>query len=273
MKRPFHYGAGLPLDRLIDAHLFIICPNNSGSTFLKKALATSSSTWNLVREGQHTFGFAGPSTIDRRLHRHWACDDRSISVFTDPGAYDWARTRQAWYFQAYSKNPDANIFVEKSPPFVLVVDQLARQFREPRFIFMVRDPYAMVEGLLRKSGPPGSRRLPNGARFQIAANHVMNCLRYQKRNIESSGSRGVFFSYETMCDQPRQAEELIRALVPELADVNLRQRIEVWEYDEELRNMNAQQIARLTEKDLREINDVFAAHQDLLDYFHYRLRM
>jgi hypothetical protein len=37
--------------------------------------------------------------------------------------------------------------------------------------------------------------------------------------------------------------------------------------------MNAQQIARLTKEDLREINHVFAAHRDLLDYFHYPLRM
>lgn len=265
---PLHYGAAHPLADQIETHLFVICPNNSGSTFLKKALATSRHTWNLMREGQHTFGYAGPSSIDRGLHRHWACDDHSISVFRDPQAYDWDRTRRAWYFQAYSSDPNATVFVEKSPPFVLIVDELARHFRDPRFLFMVRDPYAMVEGLLRK----GNRRLPAGPRFRIAAHHAINCLRSQQQNIETQGARGAFFSYETMCDAPAEAEREIRRLVPALADVTLRQRIEVWEYNEELRNMNEQQIARLTSDDRTQINAVFAQHQDVLDYFHYSLR-
>ena len=263
-----HYGAACGLENLVDTHLFVICPNNCGSTFLKKALATSPQTWNLMREGQHTFGFAGPSSIDKGLHRHWACSEESIAVFTDRGAYDWELTRRAWYFQAYSSSPNATVFVEKSPPFLLLVDQLVENFRQARFLFITRDPYAMVEGMLRK----GNRRMPPGSRFQVAATHVMNCLRYQKRNIETWGDRSVFFSYETMCDRPEYAEQLIRGLVPDLSDVRLRQRLEVWEYDEELRNMNEQQIARLGQDDLRQINEVFSLHEDLLDFFHYPLR-
>ena len=45
----------------IKTHLFIISPNNSGSTFLKNALAASEHTWNLKKEGQHTF-----ATSDRQ---------------------------------------------------------------------------------------------------------------------------------------------------------------------------------------------------------------
>ena len=57
------YGAKYDLENLIETHLFIICANNSGTTFLRNALATSKHTWNLTREGQHTYGFAGPSSI------------------------------------------------------------------------------------------------------------------------------------------------------------------------------------------------------------------
>ena len=53
-------GALHDLERVVDTHLFVICPNNSGSTFLQKALATSRRTWNLPDEGRKALGYAGP---------------------------------------------------------------------------------------------------------------------------------------------------------------------------------------------------------------------
>ena len=44
-------GALHDLERVVVTHLFVICPNNSGSTFPRKALATSRRTWNLPWEG------------------------------------------------------------------------------------------------------------------------------------------------------------------------------------------------------------------------------
>ena len=61
------YGAGRDLERTIRTHLFVICANNSGSTFLKEVLATCRATWNLPREGQKMLGYAGPGS--RRRHR------------------------------------------------------------------------------------------------------------------------------------------------------------------------------------------------------------
>ena len=34
------FGARHDLERTVTSHLFVLCPNNSGSTFLRKALAT-----------------------------------------------------------------------------------------------------------------------------------------------------------------------------------------------------------------------------------------
>ena len=54
-----HFGDGCDLESRITTNLFIICANNSGSTFLKDALAASRRTWNLTVEGQFMFGFVG----------------------------------------------------------------------------------------------------------------------------------------------------------------------------------------------------------------------
>ena len=266
-----HYGAGHDLENLIKTHLFVISPNNSGSTFLKNVLATSRHTWNLEREGQHTFGFAGPSTRQSGTHLIWASQKSWIDLFTDAQAYNWPLTRKAWYFQAFSHNPEATVFVTKSPPCLLNVAQLHRAFAGAKFIFMVRNPYAAVEGICRRRK---RHTLPKGHDIrEAAARHIINCLRYQKQNIETYGDCGLFFSYEAMCDQPDQVEQSLQELVPELDDLTLCQRISVKGiYNETLRNMNDQQISRLTAADLRHINQVFEQQQDLLDYFRYPLQ-
>jgi hypothetical protein len=206
------------------------------------------------------------------LHKRWAAEQRWIDRFTDPTAYDWVASRRAWYFQAYSLSAQARVFVEKSPPFLLVVDRLVEHFDNARFLFMVRDPYAVVEGVLRKSRSASGNAVPSAADVDRAANHVMNCLRWQQRNVTAWCDRGAFFSYETMCADPAHAEGLIKRLVPTLDDVTLRRRLRIREYDELLRNMNDQQIARLDVDERKRVNDVFGRHRDVLEFFGYPLR-
>ena len=259
-------STGRDLGSLVGTHLFAIAPNNSGSTFLKVALASSRRTWNLFPEGQFAFGFIGPNTHEQgRLL--WSCGpwrDR----FADAAAYDWPRNRAAWYFQAFARDPDASVFFTKAPPFLLQVGALRRHFRNARFLFMVRNPYAVCEGIHRYRPP-----LPPGkGYFEAAAEHVVNCLAFQRDNLERYGSHGVFFTYEAMCDEPRRVEREIRRLVPALDDLNLRQRLEVkGRYDEMLTNMNERQIARLTPGQVAAVNRVFRPRRDVLRYFGYDL--
>ena len=100
----------------------------------------------------------------------------------------------------------------------------------------------------------------------------MNCLALQRDNLERYGSHGVFFTYEAMCDEPRQVEREIRRLVPALDDLNLKQRLVVkGRYDEMLTNMNERQIARLTPGQIAAVNRVFRKRRDVLRYFGYDL--
>jgi hypothetical protein len=267
-----YYGASNNLAELIKTHLFIICMNNSGTTFLRNALATSRHTWNLLREGQHTFGFAGPSSIGLKAHKRWASEDYWIEIFTNSNNYDWFTIKRAWYFQAFSVSKTASVFVEKSPPFLLIVNQLVENFENARFLFMVRDPYAVVEGISRKSLMLSGANAPREKILKQAATHVITGLKYQRANIEKWGDRGVFFTYEQMCEQPQRVESMISRLVPELNDLVLCRRLKVREYDEELRNMNEQQIGRLTSDDRQQINRVFSANQNLMDFFKYCIR-
>ena len=261
------FGAGRDLERTIKTHLFIICPNNSGSTFLMKVLATCRATWNLTVEGQWMRGYAGPVPGSDSL-LIWASTREWRDVLADPSAYDWPRTRRAWYFQARARDPRASVFVTKSPPHLLLVDELARHFANSKFLFMVRNPYAVCEGICRycRGG------LPDPELEERAARHIVACLEQQRRNVETHRSAGVFFTYEAMCGAPGSVAGRIAALVPELHDLALRQRVQVkGQYDELLADMNARQIARLGPGQIARFNQVFRAHREVLDHFGYPL--
>ena len=261
------YGAEHDLERAVGTHLFGICPNNSGTTFLKEVLATCRATWNLEREGQRMLGFAGPATWQEgRLI--WASERRWLDRFADADLYDWPR--KAWYFQAYARDPEASVFYVKTPPFLLYVGELIRHFRNAKFLFMVRNPYAACEGICRRfrtRGPASDRAIR-----EAAATHIVTCLDYQRRNVETYGERGVFFTYEAMCGDPERVEGEIRSLVPELDDLRLRQKLPVkGAYDEMLTNMNERQLARLSGDEIAAFNRVFRPRRDVLRHFGYDL--
>ena len=262
------YGALHDLDRLVTTHLFVICPNHGGSTFLKEALATCRMTWNLEREGQHMLGFAGPSSRATGTGLLWASEQRYIDLYTDDRAYDWPRIRKAWYFQAFARDPAASVFVTKSPPFLLNVAGLDRAFANPKFLFMVRNPYAVIEGIRRRrwKRPHFDER----ELLDAAARHAAACLEYQRRNVDAYRANGRFFTYEAMCDEPARVERAIRSLVPELDDLELRQRLPVkGMYDEMLTNMNERQIARLDAARIEAVNRVLRPRRDVLERFGY----
>lgn len=260
---PFH-----DLHSRVKTHLFVICPNNGGSTFLKEALATCRLTWNMEREGQHMFGYAGPSSRGTGTGLLWASEQRFIDLFTDADAYDWPHIRKAWYFQAYARDPTASVFVTKSPPFLLNVAGLNGSFRNPRFLFMVRNPYAIVEGIWRRRH---KRPHANAEKLlDAAARHTVTCLDYQRRNVKAYRRNGRFFTYEDMCDRPASVEGKIASLVPELDDLELRQKLPIkGMYDEMLTNMNERQISRLDAVQIDAVNRVFRRRREVLDHFGY----
>ncbi len=256
----------------VDTHLFGIGANNSGTTFIKEVLATSRRTWNLPREGQFAAGFAGPTTVQHgRLL--WSCGPWG-SALRDEAAYDWPRIRKAWRAQSFARSPAASVFYTKAPPFLFLVEALRTRFENAKFLFTVRNPYAVCVGIYgyRLDQPP----VPGVSYFTAVAEHVVNCMAQQRRNIEryvcAPRPVGVFFTYETMCAEPERVAASIRKLVPALDDLRFRQRLSVkGVYHEPLVDMNPRALGRLTAPQLAAINRVFSRHRRLLGYFGYDL--
>lgn len=266
-SRPLVRGAEHNLSKLVRHHLFIISPNNSGSTWVKNILSTSQHTWNLSREGQHTFGATGPNTIDSNTTLLWAANPETLAIFSDPSAYDWASTRRAWYFQTTSLSSTASVFVEKSPPYLTQVANLQAAFKNPSFIFLTRNPFAMAESILRRVT---SKHESRADAIATTARHILSCLRIQRQNILQFGRNHIVTTYEKICRDPEALMHQIQRHIPVLDDVDCRRSIAVKGlYDEPLRNMNAQQIARLSQSDLTLLQTHFEPATELLDFFGY----
>ena len=141
---------------------------------------------------------------------------------------------------------------------------------------MVRNPYAVCEGICRVLRDRHRRGWPvalEGERLEtLAARHVATCLERQRRNVETLGGRGVFFTYEAMCAEPERVTRKIRELAPELDDLDLRQRLPVHsDHHEMLTDMNARQIARLDPGQIAAINRVLRGHRAVLEHFGYEI--
>lgn len=263
------YGAQVDVAARLRSHLFVLCPNNSGSTFLSKALGTSRAVWSLRREGQHTPGYAGPRTMTLREHAlRWAASPDVRALFQDESAYDWETIRRAWYFQASAASIQADVFVQKSPPHLLIPHLLEAAFPETRFLIMVRHPYATIEGIMRRR-PGDSDR---DGQLRIATQHVLACLQQQVRNRDRYARSSLFFTYEEMCAEPERIVRGIQKLAPSLDDLTFDQVIPVKNtYEQRLTNFNAEQIARLSVDDravVREILDTDPAAMREFGYTH-----
>jgi hypothetical protein len=250
----------------IKEHVFVVAINNSGSSYLTEVLSRCRRAIFLAVEGQFVPGFAGPVPREERLGKVWGHRQADyVKVLANPDNYDWDRIKSAWYGAAVMRDADqASVFIEKSPPNIPRVHMLREHFHDSRFIFMVRDPYALVEGISR-----ARPRIRDIAR--VTADHVLTCLRLQKYNAETY-QESVLIRYEDMCDDPRAAHDAITGLVPAFDDLQIDQKVKVKKtYDENLRNMNADQIARLSPKILSELRPHFENERELIEYFGYSL--
>ena len=262
------FGAGRNLKQAIRTHLFIICPNNSGSTFLKEALATSRATWNLAREGQNTPGYAGP-VPGPGVALIWASTPALRERLMEPGAYDWERSRRASVLpeprarcggrRCSSPSRRRTCSWWKSWPDASPTPSFCSWCAIP--MRSARASAATCETACRRRSWPSAR-----------PRHVVACLEQQRRNVESHRSDGILFTYETMCAEPRRVAHRIQGLVPEVDDLELRQRLPVkGQYDEMLTDMNARQFARLEPQQITALNRVFRVHREVLGYFGYEL--
>ena len=241
----------------LPTHLFVLSPNNSGSTLLTQYIGRCSDVARLPAEGQFMKCFRGPNPVSLGV-KHLFTEKRA--EFENPSSYDWDAIKEGWNRHWYASGVKS-VNLEKSPTGILRADQLLKHFPYCRFLILTRDPYAVVEGI--------SRRLESDE-YERIARHVFESLRVQKANCEAYADISLRLRYEDICDDPYAAERQLGEFLGALIDVDFSDIIHIKDYHQRVENLNSQQISRLPSNAIGMINREFDA--ETCSFFGYELR-
>lgn len=233
-------------------YLFILSPPYCGSTLLNQLISTSKtvSVNNDVdtREGQRL------PTLAKLMFYHTRRWDTTLD-------YDWEFVKKEWlkYW-----NLKATILLEKSPPNIVRAKSIEKYFQPAFFLIFHRNPYAHCESLIRRNEKDPVK----------AANFAIQCLNYQKINIQELKSQKLQVSYELLTEHTESAVKMMTDLLPELGDIIYEKEFtahNLHSKEMKISNLNQEKIDNLTLKELDAINSVFTKNIDILIFFGYKL--
>ncbi len=239
--------------------LFLITPPYSGSTVLAKILNSSQGTTFLHERGEGQWlipGMCEPGRWDREK------------------AINWKSVRSVWlkrieFIKSLTQNVD--LIIEKSPPNIVRMDQLKETFPNHSLVAFNRDPYANCSSILYRTHNLENKGEEDRIRLvsQITDGWLFRSGWIRKWIDEWQLTN---FTYEEFCAEPAacvtKAAENIPAL--QTADVNISVKVKDYKM-QGIVDYNAEQISRLTQKEIEEISRVLARDQELVSFFNYRI--
>lgn len=220
--------------------LFLLGCNNSGTTLLVETLQSHPVIRQLPKEGQRLTQ-AIPNSAPLGIGRVFT---QRLDLFRQTEADEGSCLPRLRYDWAYYSDPAPGIRLEKSPPNTLRSRWIQRYFTPARFLVLVRNPYAVCEGIARRRGHS----------IEEAALHwrtVHEVLQQDMPHLEQC----LTVRYEDFCERPLQILEAVQRFLgleePFDASVATRQfkAHNMNGMPHQLENFNARSIERLSNAD------------------------
>lgn len=243
--------------------IFIIGCYNSGTTLLKDMLAEHPQIGVLAGEGVK-FSDALPRPEDFGWQRMWCeCAEHVRLAPADSARAE--RIKKQWSV-LYSQSPN---LLEKSIANALQLPFFERQFAPAYFVYIVRNGYAVAEGIRRKT-TPGQRGNPV-YKEQYPIELCAKQWAESDRIVEEDSHRVERFlrvSYEDFAADPARVARQITDFIglEPLADKLFAQQWTVHGVESPIRNMNEQSFARLSAEDVENIYAVARKQLELNGY-------
>lgn len=233
--------------------LFVVVPNNSGSTLIHRILETSPNVTSLQKE--IWFDKENPKSCwcegsDVRLadrsdyvanympHRDSRLFTNLLYYYKD---YNFDMIKKFWF---KSWDMSKKIKIEKTPDNVMKAVAFSYNFKPSKFIISLRNPYAFCNSMLS-----------NGIDVRRSARHWLNCAEKQIINIKYTNS--YFISYEKICEDPKKFIDELIQFENSLEDLKCEKIVNKNNYD------------NLEKKDFKIINKELK--KEVLDYFKYKI--
>lgn len=242
--------------------VFLVGCYNSGTTLLSELLGQHPSISALKTEG-HFITDQFVKDYDIGLPRMWVEREDLFRLNENDEGPDALRVKKEWAMRLDLSKP---VLLEKSPPNSAKTRWLQKHFENAHFVGIMRNGYAVAEGITRKADPKhliDSWPVEMSAYQWIRSNEVLMQDAEYLKNF-------MWVNYEDL------AADTVGTLNKVTDFIGL-QKFEQFEQDrkwsihereEKVRDMNAESISRLTPDQVQRITAVAG---DMLDKFGYRI--
>lgn len=241
--------------------VFLVGCYNSGTTLLAELLGQHPEISALETEG-HFITDQFIKDYDIGLPRMWVEREDLFRLDENSTGPDPLRVKKEWAMRLDLRKP---VLLEKSPPNSAKTRWLQAHFENARFVGIIRNGYAVAEGITRKADP---KHLKDSWPIEMSARQ------WQRSNQvlledEPFLKHFLWVSYEELAaDTAGTLNKITRFIgVDEFKDFEEDRSWSIHERDEKVRDMNEESIARLTDEQIRRINEVAG---EMLDHFGYR---
>jgi len=241
--------------------VFVVGCYNSGTTLLSEVLASHEKIGYLPTEG-HFLTDQFPSEYDIGISRMWMLREDLYRLHENDTGPDIIRLKKEWGMRMSDTSKD--VLLEKSPQNGARTRWLQKHFNNSHFICMIRNGYAVAEGISRKAKPEcqiGKWPIHMSAQQWCLSNRVF-------REDSKYLDKFIWVRYEDFTADPnRELDKIFNFIGLSVAgDINLERQWSIHERQDSIKNMNNESIARLK---LSEINDINRVAGDCLTEFGY----
>ncbi len=224
--------------------VFIVGCYNSGTTLLHEILASNERIGSMPWEGQF-YQDQLPIPAHYGLSRLWALEpERFILSGNEKTDIDLDKLKRQWggAFNDLSRD----ILIEKTPINAGRMKWLQKNFDNAYFIAIVRDGYAVSEGIRRKQG----HSLADAAKQWCVSNRIM-------LDDLKEISNKLIITYEELSDDSNKTINKIAKFIgiEECGLLSENHEWKIHEREQPIKNMNYYSHQRLSEDDYRIIDD------------------
>lgn len=240
--------------------VFLVGCYNSGTTLLAELLGTHPDISALPTEGLFiTDQFVKDFQLG--VPRMWVDREDLFRLTENDAGPDPVRLKKEWGMRLDLSKP---IFLEKSPPNAAKTRWLQANFANAKFIAIVRNGYAVAEGISRKAVPSHritSWPIEKSAYQWVRSNEILLEDAEHLREI-------TWVKYEDLAaDTLRTLNEITQFLgIRPFADFESGKTWKIHERAEMIRNMNEESFDRLNALEKKAINEIAGA---MLEKFSY----
>ena len=240
--------------------VFLVGCYNSGTTLLAELLGQHPSISALPTEG-HFITDQFVKDYDIGLPRMWVEREDLFRLNEDDEGPDALRVKKEWAMRLDLKKP---VLLEKSPPNSAKMRWLQKHFENAHFVGIMRNGYAVAEGITRKADP---KHLINSWPIEMSAYQWKRSNEVMQQDAEHL-KKFMWVRYEDLADDTVGTLSKITDFIG-IDGFDAFESDRQWtihERDEKVRNMNDESISRLSTRQIETINDVAG---DMLDEFGY----